>query len=189
MPEAWRDDNEDRIKDPEETKFFDSNGDGLYSVADGMFNGPQCSGTKCDENAKKATLRKALVLVMSEAHNPNYILSNTGEDDIYQDNTGTITSIPNITDGSSLALRFRFADSALQTMPIGTTVSVALEGGTLQGTTALEVGNTNAAGYRALDFIIINEAGGDPETATLTITIDTPNTLPTTYVTRTINLF
>jgi len=188
MPEAWRDDNEDRIKDPEETKFFDSNGDGLYSVADGMFNGPQCSGTKCDENAKKATLRKALVLVMSEAHNPRYVLSNTAESFTYQDNTGASSGFPDIVDGSSLALRFRFSDSAGQVMPIGTTVSVALEGGTLQGSTDVEVGNTNIAGYRGLDFIIINEAGGDPEVTTLTITIDTPNTLPTTYVTRTINL-
>ena len=189
MPEAWRDDNEDRIKDPEETKFFDSNGDGLYSVADGMFNGPQCSGSKCDDDAKKATLRKALVLIMSEANNPSYVLSNTSETTTYQSNTGTVTTIPSIADGNSLILRFRFADSALQTMPLGTTVTVALEGGTLQGTTEVEVGNTNAAGYRTLDFILVNEVGGDPETATLTITIDTPNTLPTTYVTRTINLF
>ncbi|MEW6989936.1 Ig-like domain-containing protein [Colwelliaceae bacterium 6441] len=188
MTEAWRDDDEDNVKDATETKFFDANGDGEFSLADGKFNGPQCIGTKCDSNAKKATLRKALVLIMSNAHNPNYVLTDTSESVIYADNNGANATLPTIPDGLSLRLRFRFADSAMQTMPMGTIVSVTLDGGELQGTTEVEVGNTNIAGFSELNFTINNIAGNDPEQATLTISIDTPNTLPSAYVSKTITL-
>ncbi|MDO6446557.1 Ig-like domain-containing protein [Colwellia sp. 1_MG-2023] len=188
MSEAWRDDNENYVKDPEETTFFDQNGDEQYSAADGKFNGPQCSGDKCDSNAKKATLRKALVLIMSSSNNPNFVLSDTTETTTYADNQGTSANLPDVADGTSLALRFRFADSAMQTMPIGTIVTATLDGGELQGTTTVSIGNTNADGFAAMDFAINNPINGDPATATLTISIETPNTLATTYVTKSINL-
>lgn len=194
MSEAWRDDNEDNIKDPEETKFFDNNNDGSFTAADGFFNGPQCTGSKCDENAKKATLRKALVLIMSSAFSPNYVLSDTYEDVediiIYDDSDPdtALTDLPSISDGSSLTLRFRFADSAMQALPFGTTIIVSLDGGDLQGTTSVEIGNTAQDDYSSLDFTVNNVSGGDPEQATLTISIKTPNTSTTTYVSQTISL-
>jgi hypothetical protein len=188
MSEAWRDDNEDNIKDPEETKFFDNNNDGSFNDADGLFNGPQCTGTKCDENAKKATLRKALVLIMSSASSPNYVLSNTDQSTIYADSDGSNTELPDISDGDSLTLRFRFADSAMQVLPLGTTISVSLAGGDLQGTTDVEIGNTSLSGYRSMDFTVNNASGGDPEQATLTISIKTPDTASTTYVSKTVSL-
>lgn len=188
MTEAWRDDNENNIKDPEETKFFDQNDDDQFNLADGKFNGPQCSGEKCDSNAKKAILRKAMVLIMSTSSNPSYVLSDTTQTTTYANNDGDSTNLPDIADGTSLALRFRFADSAMQTMPIGTIVTVALDGGAIQGTTTVTIGNTRAEGFRAMDFIINNPIDGDPETATLSITIETPNTLPTTYVSKSVNL-
>ena len=188
MAEAWRDDNENNEKDPEETKFFDQNGDGQYNLADGKFNGPQCNGDNCDSNAKKAILRKALVLIMSTSSNPNFVLSDTTQATTYADDDGTNANIPDIADGTALALRFRFADSAMQTMPIGTTVTVTLDGGEIQGTTSVTIGNTRADGFRSMDFAINNPLEGDPETATLSITIETPNTLPTTYVSKSVNL-
>jgi hypothetical protein len=188
MSEAWRDDNENNQKDPEETKFFDQNGDGQYNLADTKFNGPQCSGDKCDSDAKKATLRKALVLIMATSGNPNYVLSDNAQTTTYANNDGDNLSLPNIPDGTSLTLRFRFADSAMQTMPIGTTVTVALDGGEIQGTTSVVIGNTRADGFRVMDFVINNPIEGDPETATLSISIETPNKLPVTYVSKTVNL-
>lgn len=188
MTEAWRDDNENNEKDPEETKFFDQNGDGQFNLADGKFNGPQCSGDNCDDNAKKATLRKALVLIMTSSSNPNYVLSDPAQTTTYADDDGTSADLPDIPDGTALALRFRFADSAMQTMPIGTIVTVSLDGGEIQGTTSVTIGNTRADGFRSMDFAINNPLEGDPETATLSITIETPNTLPTTYVSKSVNL-
>jgi len=188
MSEAWRDDNEDDIKDAEETKFFDNNNDGIFNDADGFFNGPQCTGLKCDESAKKATLRKALVLIMSSASSPNYVLSDTDQTTTYADSDGSSTELPDISDGDSLTLSFRFADSAMQSLPLGTTISVSLDGGDLQGTTSVEIGNTAQNGYHSMDFTLNNASGGDPEQATLTISIKTPNTSSTTYVSKTVSL-
>ena len=188
MSEAWRDDNENNVKDGNETKFFDNNGNGTFDSADGKFNGPQCTGSKCDENVKKAILRKALVLIMSTA-TPNYILSNSDQTITYANNAGSNTALPNIADGTALNLRFRFADSALQTMPLGTIVTIELEGGgELQGTTSVEIGNTAKAGYRTMNFAINNPVEGDPEQATLSIIIDTPNTLPVSHVIKSVSL-
>jgi len=188
MTEAWRDDNENGTKESHEVVFYDHNNDGTFNQADGFFNGPHCQGNKCDSNAKKATLRKALILIMASAHNPNYVLSNSNESVTYADNTGTNINLPSLADGGALILKFRFADSAMQTMPIGTIVTVNLDGGELQGTTSATIGNTAADGYRSMDFVINNPLGGDPEVATLTINIETPNTEATTYVSKTINL-
>jgi hypothetical protein len=192
MSEAWRDDNEDAIKDPEETKFFDEDGNGKFGygesndIRDGFFNGPQCT-SKCDATAKKSTLRKALVLIMSSAADPTYVLSDTTQSTTYADSDGGNAALPSISDGNSLTLRFRFADSAMQSLPLGTTVSVSLDGGGLQGTTSVEIGNTAVSGYRSMDFTVNNASGGDPEQLTLTISIKTPDTLFTTYVSKTIS--
>jgi hypothetical protein len=190
MTEAWRDDNENNVKDPEETKFFDDDGNGAFSDADNLFNGPQCTGNKCDENAKKATLRKALVLIMSRALFPNYMLSDTDQTIFYanSDPDEAEVALPSIADGNSLALRFRFADSAMQTLPLGTTVSVSLDGGDLKGTTSIEIGNTSLSGYRSMDFVINNLADSPPEQAILNISIKTPDTATITYVSKTIML-
>lgn len=186
MSEAWRDDNENNTKESDETKFFDDNGDGIFSAPDGKFNGPQCTGTLCDDNAKKITLRKAMVLIMSSANSPNFVLSNPAETTIYQDNSGNTANLPDIADGTSLFLRFKFADSAMQTLPIGSQVSIELNGVTL--TPSFDIGNSSTAGFRIMNFSIDNAVGGDPEEAILTISIKTPNTLKTNYITRTLNL-
>lgn len=188
MTEAWRDDNADGIKDDVETKFFDDNGNGIHDSADGKFNGPQCEGSKCDINVKQSTLRKALEIVMSNAYDPNYVLSNSSQTYTYENNTGTDRTLPSIGDGNSLALNFRFADSAMQTMPIGTTVTIAVTNGELQGNTSAIIGNTITPGYYSMDFNINNTDGGDSAEATLTVVIDTPNTLPVTYIRKKLTL-
>ncbi len=189
MSEAWRDDNANGIKDAVETKFIDDNNNGVHDTADGYFNGPQCQGSKCDSNVKQATLRKSLELIMSDGDDPIYILSSSTQITTYVDNIKEIDNpLPSISDGKSLALKFRFADSAMQTMPFGTTVEITLDKGELTGTSSITIGNTSVSGFRAMDFIITNPEGGDSENATLTITIDTPNTLPTTYVRKTLVL-
>ena len=176
MSEAWRDDNENTIKDANEVIFIDDNGDGAFSAADGYFNGPQCTGDRCNDEAKKSTLRKALVLSLSSAYNPSFILSSKDESTVYQNSAGTLNALPTIADGSSLALKFRFADSALQVLPFGSTIAVNLEGATLKGTTTFTVGNTSTKGYQSIDFTIENEAGNVPEAGRLLISITTPNT-------------
>jgi len=180
MQEAWRDDNENNIKDALETKYFDDNGNGAHDIADKKFNGPQCDGNKCDSNAKRATIRKSLVLIMSEANNPNFVLSSRNEKTVYQNNFGDSIELPTITNGI-LELRFRFADSAMQTMPFNTSVSITIDDQEVKGVTSLTVGNTNKDGYTTMDFYI---EGGGASFATLSITIGTPNTSPKLYINK-----
>lgn len=186
MSEAWRDDNKNNVKDDNETVFFDDNGDGVFSGPDGKFNGPQCEGSLCDSNAKIATIRKSLEIVMSDATNPIYEL--TSGNDIYASNSTQDVEIDPIADGASKTFNFKFADSAMQTLPFNTTIAVNFSGGTLTGTTNYIVSNTAASGFQSFDFTIKNEPDGEPETASLSITITTPNTGTLIYFSQSISM-
>lgn len=191
MSEAWRDDDEDGVKDSSEVIFFDDNGDGAFNGPDGKFNGPQCDGSKCDSNAKKATLRKALVLIMSHVPNPKFILSNQSGTITYADQSNTnIASLPSVSDGGSQSFTFSFADSAEQILPFGSTVSISTEGGELKGQTDITIGNSNRdTGYDSMSFTVVNALGGDPEVAVLTFSIKGPRGESTeTSFTRSITL-
>ena len=63
MSEAWRDDNENGIYNQGET-FIDFDNNNVFADADGLFNGPQCSGDLCATQAS-INVRKSLVLIMA----------------------------------------------------------------------------------------------------------------------------
>lgn len=186
MSEAWRDDNEDGLKDANETKFFDTNGDGVFSSADGKFNGPQCEGSLCDSTAKIATIRKAFVLIMSDANNPIYELTGNGQ--TYASNSQADIQIEPIADGESRSFNFKFADSAMQTLPKDSVITVTFSGGTINGTTSYTVSNTGSAGFKSINFILKNELEGEPELATLSISISTPGTGERIYFSQLITM-
>ena len=173
MSEAWRDDNENMLKDAGEP-FIDLDGNESFDREDGLFNGPQCDGALCAaESLQKTHVRKAAVIVMSGSHALFELTNNSGTI-IFEDNSGTVNDIPGIADGSSQNFVFSFTDSAIQTLPQGTTVSVESNAGTIEGTTNFVVPNTASRGGQSISFYMINELGGDPETAILTINITTP---------------
>jgi hypothetical protein len=64
-------------------------------------------------------------------------------------------------------------------MPFGTTANITISAGTLQGLTSFTVGNNNKAGFSIMSFSVNQATGDDPETATLTMTITSPNGLIT----------
>ena len=174
MSEAWRDDNEDGAYSSGE-KFIDFNNDGEFSKADGLFNGPQCEGALCaSEDANKIHVRKALVMIMSSSSS-FFRLTNSATNTLYFDNrTGTDINLPDIADNSALGLTLSVSDTALQSMPEGTTINVAASVGEISGVTELTVGNTNATSQN-LSFIITNPLDGDPEIGTLTVEITSPS--------------
>jgi len=167
MSEAWRDDNENDQYDSGE-KFIDFNNDEAFSSPDGLFNGPQCDGTLCaPEGANEIHVRKSLIMIMSSS-NALYILENSDTGADYENNnTSTSAPLPDIADNSSLSLRLIVQDTAQQTMPAGTTISVSASAGTLLGTTSATVPQTRSTSAN-LEFIIQNPADGDPETGVLT---------------------
>jgi hypothetical protein len=172
MQEAWRDDNENYSKDANEPIFFDSNADGMHSLADGKFNGPQCQGAYCDSQAKTSILRRATVLIMADARNPTYALSDSVTGDLYLNNTGVNNPIADLASGSSQDFTFAFADSELQALPIDATVEISIDNGELLGTTTYTQVNTNSSGLRSMEFIVRNPADGEAVEAILLITIN-----------------
>lgn len=189
MSEAWRDDNENSIYDNGEI-FIDYNGDKLFSLADDLFNGPQCQGSNCAEITMQAIhVRKALRLVMASSA-AEIILTNGDATITYQNSlTGESSNISSIPDAAVRGFLFNFADTGTpnQTMPEGTTVSVSTSSGELQGQTNFLVGNNNLEGFSQMNFFLVNSPGGDPVTAILTITITTPKNFVTS-LTRSIEL-
>jgi hypothetical protein len=177
MSEAWRDDNENSVYDPGET-FIDFNKDETYSDADSLFNGPQCQGASCADEAYRSThVRKAIRLVMASSA-AEFILTNSDGSVVYQNSlTGDSTPLADVPNGGSQEFNFSFADNGTpnQTMPFGTTVDVSVSAGSLQGQDSFTVGNNNLEGFSQMNFFVIQEAGDDPQTAILTITITSPN--------------
>ncbi|MGJ8692883.1 MAG: Ig-like domain-containing protein [Thalassotalea sp.] len=189
MSEAWRDDNENSIYDSGET-FIDFNDDNAFSAADSLFNGPQCQGTNCAAVGMRNThVRKALTLVMASSA-ADVILTNSDGSVVYQNTlTGDSAPLADVPNGGSQGFNFYFADTgdANQTMPFGTEVAIAVSGGQLEGDTRFTVSNNNQAGFNRMFFEVIQSAGSDPETVTLTITITSPSGV-VTNLTRNIAL-
>ena len=177
MSEAWRDDDENSVYDNGET-FIDFNEDGAFSIADSLFNGPQCQGANCAEEAmRNIHVRKAIRLVMASS-GAELRLTNGDGSIVYQDSlTGDSTPLNDVPNGGSQEFNFYFADTGTpnQTMPFGTTVDVSLSAGSLQGQTSFTVGNNNQAGFSRMNFFVIQDAGSVPQIAILTITITSPN--------------
>ena len=183
MSEAWRDDDEDKVRDTAEI-FIDYNNDGQFNGPDTLFNGPQCtSATKCGQGVNASlNVRKSLVLVMS---------GSSAEIDVLQGSTLRFSNYQNISDpnlslsrGSTTVFTVRYSDTADQTMPSGTTVTVANTNGELSGTTTQTVGLTTQAGKRSLTFSLANNipTDGTPATTTITINITAPSGRVSTQV-------
>lgn len=177
MSEAWRDDNENSRYDNGET-FIDFNNDNSFSSADSLFNGPQCQGDNCaSENMRNIHVRKALRLVMASSTPETKLTSSLNGKTYHNSLTNTTSALPDVANGGSQGFNFDFADTGTpnQTMPLGTTVEVALSAGTLAGTTSYTVGNNAKAGFTRINFSVAQEAGDDPQSARLTITVTSPS--------------
>ncbi len=135
LPEAFRDDNENGVRDANET-FIDFNKNGVYDGGDGKFNGVLCDPAISSPGTCAASrsihVRGQLVIVFSGS-------------------TALIT-LPagiNLNDGGGLAgcsgpqiVSIGVVDSTGNVMPVGTTIDVKTTNGKL-GTNSFVVGNTN----------------------------------------------
>jgi len=187
MSEAWRDDDENSAYDDGEV-FIDYNEDGAFSSADGVFNGPQCQGANCASNNMTNThVRKSLRLVMASSLAETILTNGDGATTYNTSLTGVSQALPDVTNGGSQEFIFSFADTAQQTMPLDTNISISLSAGTLEGETNTIVTSNSNAGFSAMNFFVIQELGATPQVAILTMVITTPHGHVTT-LTRSINL-
>lgn len=183
MPEAFRDDNENGVRDASET-FIDFNGNNTYDAADGSFNGVLCNNVTAPpagssagtcSATKSIHVRGSLVIVFSGS---TAVISQ-------------IFPVGTISAGSCLAgqgrtntVNMRIVDAVGNPMPVGTTVAASLVGnGTLVGPTSFIQSNTNitpvaGAATHTLSIKDDSTAGPPCTDATnggvLTITVTTP---------------
>jgi len=180
LPEVFFDNNEDcaykafsdssvDMGDTEEEFYDFSPVDGLYSAANGIYNGLMCS----EENeslglcsTELINVRDSQVLIM--ASSDQYIRVQHDDIDI-----GSI----DISDESieSYDVTAYFADIYNNRPPTGTTITVSTENGELSGATSWVVGSSSDLGPYSIDFTLIQESSANDKTlGTLTITLETP---------------
>lgn len=139
LPEAWVDYNENGIRDANEP-FLDFNNDGLYTPADGKFEGVLCdntiappagSSTGTCASSKSLHVRSQVVLALS-------------------DTKAVITTVPASIDLGGLcgsaaqSVGIRVVDKNGNPMPAGTTIAVTTTNGTLAVPTSFVEPNNSA---------------------------------------------
>jgi hypothetical protein len=189
MPEAFRDDNENGVRDANET-FIDFNGDGIYNGPDGKYNGVLCdnvtpppagsSAGTCSPT-KSINVRGSLVIVFSGSTASVSQISPAGVIDL----KGCAPS-----SGTTTQVNLRIVDEVGNPVPVGTTVVVTTSDGTMTGTSTFTEANTNvtpAAGAATHTVFIKDDSttttSGTPPVTTctdptlsgfLTVTVTTP---------------
>ena len=186
MPEAWRDDNENDLYDSGEV-FIDSNNNQTRDSENGLFNGPQCSGSNC-ATSKFITIRKAALLITSSS-SALYRLVDTATGDVIisnYDNTaigGTI-DIPR---GTGRSFRLEMSDTEFQILPKETSIDISSSVGELVGGGSFLIPNSTGSsdpaipGTSSFSFTIINTLGADddPVIGGLEFSATTPRNIST----------
>lgn len=180
--EAWRDDNENGVKDATENVFFDFNGDGQFSAADGLFNGPQCTHSSlCGQGtASSLHVRKAMVLVMSSSDVLWYLYQGEVDDaNLVYSNDESLSGVPNALQlgaGESTQLVLVMTDTAGQVLPTGTQIGTLNSSGVLQDILFTVSNSTRFADSSATGHVVLLPLEtGDGSTRTVTYTVETPS--------------
>lgn len=178
--EAYHDYNEDGFFNPGEEdpaeqaggeleELEDFNKNGLYDAKDGKYNGVLCAIPAHDgcSDVKSIDVRDSIVIVMSGS-NPRIVRTDPVGDTILiaGESTGSATVI--------------IADLHNQPMPAGTVITFETSAGSIVAGGTQEWGNDNHNGGAAFTAIIKGEK--DPKTGVLTVSVEVPSGLKTTFV-------
>lgn len=159
LPEAFRDDDEDRLRGINE-EFYDYNNNAHYDVANNQYDGASCT-SGCGQEG--IDVREDIVLVLSTSH-------------------ALIEAIPDpivINNLSSRFVQIRVSDDHGNLMPAGTSVEIATTLGSIDGQTSGEVGNSNGPGPSVFG-VVLSHDGESTENGLLTVTVTTPLDVVTT---------
>jgi hypothetical protein len=180
MSEAWRDDNENGLRDSTEI-FLDYDNDQQFDAADGVFNGPQCeSANLCGQGLYQSLhIRKAIVMVMSGSNALWSIRSGaTGSVVFSNDPNVTSTNELTIATGESDTLTLEFTDSAGQVMPANTLVA-ALDTDNALSAILYTVANRNQFDSAEIGHIVqlaqVDNTAGTVSNQLFTFVIETPS--------------
>ena len=140
LGEAYRDDNENGLRDATET-FLDFNQNGLFDGPDGKYSGVLCdnvtpppTGSSAGSCAgrKSIHVRKSIVIVFSGS---DAVISKTSP-------SGPITLTTTCT-GESKQVDLRIVDAYGNPMPAGTRIEFKTSDGTISGNSSFAQANTN----------------------------------------------
>ena len=187
LPEAFRDDNENGVRDADET-FLDFNQNSVYDGPDGKYSGILCdtaisSAGTCSSN-KTIHVRKSVVIVFSGSTAVITKISPSGTINLGPPSSSTCS-------GTQMPVELRIVDVRGNPMPVGTTIAVTTTDGTISGTGSFVQANTNVtlpaagfspAGSDANYTVFVRDDGVqtniiDPTTGAITGTTCADNTL------------
>ncbi|WP_166422624.1 Ig-like domain-containing protein [Paraglaciecola sp. 20A4] len=172
ISDAWRDDNENGIRDNAEI-FLDYNNDGQFNAPDGLFNGPQCTGDTCGVGlAGTVHVRRALVLVTSSSAAQIDILDST--DAIVASNYQTVSQPTAIARNNAVSYTLTFADTARQPIASGSTIVISTSAGQLNGQTNLTMPQTAVNAEFRATFTLENDVTEITQ-ATVSVLITSPS--------------
>ncbi len=191
LDEAFVDHNEDGVYNPglgggqvggELETFVDFNGDSVFTIGDGLYNGVLCSipaHAGCSSAQQSVNVRSQLVLIMAGS-NANLVVDRT-LDSPADDATDTNLVLAGESTGSASVI---IADLHNQPMPTGTTVSFTATVGSIVGPSTFTWPNDNHNGGRSFAVSIKGEA--QPKSGSLIIEVETPSGLTTIFTPVTI---
>ena len=172
ISDAWRDDNENGIRDNAEI-FLDYNNDGQFNAPDALFNGPQCSGDTCGVDvAGTIHVRRALVLVTSSSAAQIDILDSN--DAIVASNYQTVSQPAAIARNNAVSYTLTYADTARQPIANGSTIVVSTSAGQLNGQTNLTMPKTAVNAESRATFTLENDVSETTQ-ATVSVLITSPS--------------
>lgn len=184
LKEAFVDHNEDVFYNPGENssleqsggdleEFTDFDNNGVFAQSDGLYNGVLCSEPAhagCSENDKSINVRAELVLIMS------------GSNPKFESLTPTIVIVGESTSTGSVII----ADLHNQPMPASSKVSFFASVGSIVGASSFTWPSDNHNGGTQFSVVIKGET--TPKSGTLTVEVETPAGLITSFSVSTITI-
>ncbi len=174
LSEAWRDDNENRIRDANEIYLdFDASGGAQPDSQNGLFDGPQCTGASC--GAESIHVRRAIVLITSSS-SAVISVSNNGIELASNQSAGSATPVLSIPRDETVLFQYTYSDTAGQPIASASTIAVNATLGELAGTTDDVMPQSNRNSARTSTFTLKNnlDPGDTSNSATITIDIVSP---------------
>jgi hypothetical protein len=175
LSEAWRDDNENRVRDANEIYLdFDASGGAQPDAQNGLFDGPQCTGASCGEES--VHVRRAIVLITSSS-SAMISVSNNGVELASNQSAGSSTPVLSVPRGNSAFFRYTYSDLASQPIASGSSIVVSASAGELNGTVNDIMPQSNRNAGRTREFTITNNllAGDTSIDTTVSINITSPS--------------
>jgi hypothetical protein len=150
LSEAWRDDNENGVHDPDE-EFIDFNHNGIFDLGDGKFTGPLCNGgaAACSATPQLSNFRNLVVVMSGSSPDPARFNPTTN----FGSFSGGTFTIPH---GQTAIFSFTIADVNDNPMPGGTVVSASTSGagGGISGNSSFVYPCTSAIGGLRYSFAV-----------------------------------